>query len=332
MTDIILALQWVRDNISKFGGDPGNVTIYGQSGGGGKVSTLLAMPPAKGLFHRAIIQSGAALKGQTTEAANTSAKNFMARLGAKSVDEMAAMPMEKLIQAAIAQGGPPANFSPVLDGKTLLEGPFDPTAPVLSADIPLLIGTVEYEVGFFPNTKFDPLNDAELQASVKQALRLKSDSDVGRVIAAYKKGRPGLTNLDYNLILASDNFRAGVVTEAERKSAQKAPVYMYYFTWQSPVRQGKLKAFHTLEIPFHQENVNEASSMTGEGNDRYALQDKMSLAWTNFARTGNPNHKGLPTWPTFEMDKRATMILGNDCRVVNDPNGEERKLVASLRA
>jgi len=332
MMDIVLALQWVRDNISNFGGDPSNVTIYGQSGGGGKVSTLLAMPPAKGLFHRAIIQSGSALKGQTIEAANTSANNFMVRLGAKTVDEMAAMPMDRLIQAAITNGGAPVAFSPVLDGKTLLEGPFDPTAPALAVDIPLLIGTVEYEVGFFPNTKFDPLNDTELHASIKQTLRLKNDSDVDRVIGAYKKGRPGLSNLDYNLVLASDNFRSPVVTEAERKSAQKAPVYMYYFTWQSPVRQGKLKAFHTLEIPFHQENVNEATSMTGEGNDRYALQDKMSLAWTNFARTGKPNHKGLPAWPVFEMDKRATMILGNDCKVVNDPNGEERKLVASLRA
>jgi para-nitrobenzyl esterase len=331
MMDIVLALQWVRDNISKFGGDPNNVTIYGQSGGGGKVSTLLAMPPAKGLFHRAIIQSGSALRGQSIEAANRSAQNFMARVGAKTVDEMAGMPMDKLIQAAITNGGVPVAFSPVLDGKTLLEGPFDPTAPALSAEIPLLIGTVEYEVGFFPNTKFDPLNDVELQASVKQALRLKNDSDIDRVIAAYKKGRPGLTNRDYDLILASDNFRSPVVTEAERKSAQKAAVYMYYFTWQSPVRQGKLKAFHTLEIPFHQENVNEASSMTGEGNDRYALQDKMSFAWTNFARTGNPNHKALPTWPVFDMEKRATMILGNDCKVVNDPNGDERKLVASLR-
>jgi para-nitrobenzyl esterase len=329
--DIVLALQWIRDNISKFGGDPTNVTIYGQSGGGGKVSTLLAMPAAKGLFHRAIIQSGAALKGLSVEAANTSARNFMTRVGAKTVDEMAAMPMDKLIQAAIALNSSPVSFTPVLDDKTLLEGPFDPAAPALSADVPVLIGTVEYEVGFFPNTKFDPLNDGELQASVKQALRLKSDGDVDRVIAAYKKGRPGLTNLDYNLILASDNFRNGVVTEAERKSAQKAPVYMYYFTWQSPVRQGKLKSFHTLEIPFHQENVNEASSMTGEGNDRYALQDKMSLAWTNFARTGNPNHKGIPAWPPFEMTKRATMILGNDCKVVNDPNGDERRLVASLR-
>jgi para-nitrobenzyl esterase len=331
MMDIVLALQWVRDNISKFGGDPNNVTIYGQSGGAGKVSTLLAMPAAKGLFHRAIIQSGAALKGQTIEAANSSARNFMTRVGAKTADEMAAMPMDKLIAAAIAQGGAPVNFSPVLDGKTLLSGPFDPTAPALSADIPLLIGTVEYEVAFFPTTKFDPIDDAALRTAVKQTLRLGSDGDADRVIAAYKKGRPGLANLDYNLIISSDSFRAGALTEGELKAAQKAPVYMYYFTWQSPVHQGKLKSFHTLEIPFHQENVNEASSMTGEGNDRLALQDKMSLAWSNFARTGNPNHKGLPEWPAFDSAKRATMVLNNECKVVNDPNGEERRLAASLR-
>src|SRR5919108_2186567 len=161
MMDIVLALQWVRDNISKFGGDPNNVMIYGQSGGAGKVSTLLAMPAAKGLFHRAAIQSGAALRGQTIEAADNSARAFMSKVDAKTVDEMAAMPMEKLIQAAITPGGG-VNFGPVLDGKTLIDGPFDPTAPAISSDIPLLIGTVEYEVAFFPFTKFDPIDDAAL--------------------------------------------------------------------------------------------------------------------------------------------------------------------------
>ena len=330
MMDIVLALQWVRDNISKFGGDPNNVMIYGQSGGAGKVSTLLAMPAAKGLFHRASIQSGAALRGQSIEAANKSAAAFMSKVGAKTVDEMAAMPMDRIVAAAITSGGG-VNFSPVLDGTTLLDGPFDPAAPAMSSDIPILIGTVEYEVGFFPFTRFDPMNDAELHASVKQALRLSNDADTDRVIAAYKKGRAGLTNLDYNLILASDNFRNGAVIEAERKTAQKAPVYMYYFTWQSPVRGGKLKSFHTLEIPFHQENVDEAKGMTGEGKDRYPLQDKMSMAWSNFARTGNPNHKGLPAWPAFDTTKRATMILNNEPKVVNDPNGKERKLLNSLR-
>jgi len=328
MTDIITALNWVKDNIAKFGGDPGNVTIFGQSGGAGKVSTLMAMPSAKGLFHRAILQSGSNLKGLTVEAAARSAEAFMTRAGAKNVDELQAMPMAQLISAATAPGA--GGFSPVLDGKTLIDGPFDPTAPALSANIPVLIGTTEYEVTFFPTTKYDALNDAALHESFKAALKT-DDAGADKAIVAYKKGRPGLTNLDYNLILASDNFRLPVVTEAERKSMQSAPVFMYHFRWQSPVSGGKLKAFHTLDIPFAMENVDEAKGMTGDGKDRYALQDKMSAAWTSFARSGNPNHKGLPSWPTFDATKRATLILNNECRVVNDPFGEERQLTAMLR-
>jgi para-nitrobenzyl esterase len=286
------------------------------------------MPPAKGLFHRAIIQSGAALRGTPKDTATKNAEAFMAKVGAKTVDQLQTMPMAQLIPAAT--GGGVQGFGPVLDGKTLIEGPFDPTAPSLSAEIPVLIGSTEYEVTFFPNTRYDPLDDAALHNTVKQALRT-DDANADKVIATYKKGRPGLTNLDYSLILASDNFRAGVVTEAERKAMQKAPVYMYYFTWQSPVSGGKLKSFHTLDIPFAMANVDEAKGMTGNGEDRYALQDRMSTAWTTFARTGNPNHKGLPNWPAFDTTKRATMILDKQCKVLPDPHSEERQLVASLR-
>jgi para-nitrobenzyl esterase len=326
--DIVAALRWVKDNISKFGGDPNNVTIFGQSGGAGKVCTLMGMPPAKGLFHRAIIQSGSALRGAAPDAATKSAEAFMARVGAKTVDQLQAMPMDQLIAAATAPGA--GGFGPVVDGKTLADGPFDPTAPALSADVPVIIGTTEYEITFFPNTRYDPLDDAALLNSIKQTLRT-DDANAAKVVAAYKKGRPGLPNLDYNLIVSSDNFRANVVTVAERKSAQKATVYMYYFTWPSPVSGGKLKSFHTLEIPFVMGNVDEAKGMTGEGKDRYALQDRMSTAWTSFARTGNPNHKGLPAWPVFDSAKRATMIFNNDPKVVNDPHGEERVLFSSLR-
>jgi para-nitrobenzyl esterase len=327
--DIIAALRWVKDNISRFGGDPNNVTIFGQSGGAGKVSTLMAMPNAKGLFHRAIIQSGAALRGTPKDTGSKNAEAFLAKVGAKTVDQLQTMPMAQLI-AATTGGGGGGGFGPVLDGKTLIDGPFDPTAPALSADIPVLIGSTEYEVTFFPNTRYDALDDAALRNSVKQALRT-DDPNADKVIEAYKKGRPGLANLDYSLILASDNFRAGVITEAERKAAQKASVYMYYFTWQSPVSGGKLKSFHTLDIPFAMANVDESKGMTGNGEDRYALQDRMSTAWTTFARTGNPNHKGLPNWPAFDNTKRATMILNKECKVVADPHGDERKLLASLR-
>jgi para-nitrobenzyl esterase len=326
--DVVAALEWVRDNIANFGGDPNNVTIFGQSGGAGKVSTLLAMPSAKGLFHKAIVQSGANLTGVSRADATRTAQTLMTKLGVKTAGDLQKIPMDQLVQATLSTPG--LSLAPVADGKTLPGGPFDPAAPEISADIPLLIGSTEYEVTFFPNTKYDPLDDAALHAAVKQATRA-GDADADRIIGVYKKGRPGLTNLDYSLILASDNFSARVTTEAERKAAQRAPVYKYYFTWQSPVREGKLKSFHTLEIPFVMENVDEAKSMTGTGQSRYALQDKMSAAWAAFARTGNPNHKGLPQWTAFNMAQRATMVFDNVCKLVNDPHGAERMALASVQ-
>ncbi len=329
MLDIILALEWVRDNIANFGGDPGNVTIMGQSGGAGKVSTLMAMPGAKGLFHRAIIQSGANLQGVSAADAAKTAQTLMAKLGVKSATELQRVPMDKLVDATLRTPG--LRLAPVLDGKTLVEGPFTPTAPAMSAEIPVLIGSTEFEVNFFPNTNFNPIDDAALHAAVKQITRA-SDDAVDKLLAVYRKGRPGYSNVELQQVIASDGFRSSVLTEAERKAAQTAPVYMYYFTWRSPVRDGKLKAYHTLEIPFVLENVDEGKSMTGAGQDRYALQEKMSGAWAAFARTGNPNHKGLVNWPAFTVDKRATMIFDNQCKVVNDPYGEERRALAGVRS
>jgi len=326
--DVVTALRWVRDNIANFGGDPNNVTIFGQSGGAGKVSTLMAMPAAKGLFHKAIIQSGANLAGISKADATRNAQTLMTRLNVKTVQQLQQVPMNTLIDATLAEN---LTWGPVVDGKTLPGGPFDPAAPEISSNIPVLIGSTEYEITFFPNTKFDPLNDAELRTAFRQTTRAASDADVENLIAVYKRGRPSLSNLDYSLILASDNYRTRVITETERKASQKAPVYAYYFTWQSPVREGKLKSFHTLEIPFVTSNVDEAKSMTGSGADRYALQDRMSAAWAAFARTGNPNHSGLPNWPTFDTKTRATMIFNNNCNVVNDPYGAERMALASLK-
>ena len=329
MLDVVAALQWVRNNIANFGGDPNNVTIFGQSGGAGKVSTLLAMPSAKGLFHRAIIQSGANLQGVSAADAAKSAQMLMTKLNVKTAAELQRVPMDQLVQATLSTPG--LRLSPVLDGKSLPEGPFTPAAPAMSAEIPVLIGSTEFEVNFFPNTNFNPIDDAALRAAVRQATRT-GDADVDKLVAVYRKGRPGYTNVELQQVIASDNFRAGVMTEAERKSAQKAPVYMYYFTWRSPVRDGKLKAFHTLEIPFVLENVDEGKSMTGTGQDRYALQEQMSGAWAAFARNGNPNHKGLPHWSAFNTDTRATMIFGNECKAANDPYGAERSALASLRS
>ncbi len=332
LLDMVQSLEWVRDNIANFGGDPNNVTIFGQSGGGGKVSTLMATPAAKGLFHRVICQSGAAIKGVSRENATRSAQTLLTRLNLKpdQLDQLQSMPFEKLEEALKAPG---LNFQPVVDGKTLPHDPFDPTAPEESATVPLLIGSVEEEVNFFPTTVLDPIDDADLHNRVKQATRA-DDAAVDHLIALYKKNRPMKSNVEIFQIISTDaGFSAGVRTEADRKAEQgKAPTYKYYFTWQSPVREGKLRSFHTLEIPFVTANVDEAKSMTGGGQNRYALQDKMSAAWTAFAKTGNPNVKGLPHWPAFTLDQRATMIFDNECRMVNDPYKEERLAIAALPA
>jgi para-nitrobenzyl esterase len=338
MLDIVAALEWVRDNAARFGGDAGNVTIFGQSGGGGKVSALMAMPGAKGLFHRAIIESGADVKGVPVNVANKSAEMFLSRLNLRpdQFDELQQLSMDQLL-AAIPPGGGPGSpglaLAPVVDGTTLPSGPFDPTAPEMSANIPLLIGTTETEVTFFPNQVLDPIDDAGLHAHVKQTLANVSDAQVDEVIAAYRKGRPGVANTDLYLALASDaTFRAGVLTEADRKAAQgKAAVYQYYFTWKSPVEDGKLRSFHTLEIPFAFDNVDIATSMTGTGPERQALADKVSGAWVAFARSGNPNHKGLPAWEPFDTTRRATMILDNECKVEGDPHGPEQRLLHSIQ-
>jgi len=328
--DIVLALQWVRDNIANFGGDSGNVTIFGQSGGGGKVATLMAMPEAKGLFHRAICQSGAAIKGVTKANATRTAQNLLTKLNLKpeQLDQLQTMPFDTITDAI---KGPGFNFGPVVDGKTLTHDPFDPAAPEESASVPLLIGTVEEEINFFPGTPLDPIDDADLHKRVKQATRT-DDAAADHIIALYKKGRPEKSNVEIFQIIASDaGFSGSVHTEADRKAAQgKAPVYKYYFTWQSKAREGKLRAFHTVEIPFVMENVDAGQSMTGPGQDRYALSDKMSAAWTAFAKTGNPNVKGLPHWPAFTTDQRATMIFNNECKLVNDPYKEERLAIAAL--
>ena len=332
--DIIAALEWVRDNGPAFGGDPGNVTLFGQSGGGGKVSSLMAMPAAHGLFHRAVVQSGASVKGIAKDVATRNAESYLARLNLKpaQLDQLQDLPLAQLLKATDPSSGPPINFGPVVDGRSLPNDPFDPTAPALSASIPLLIGTVETEVTFFPGQQMDPIDDAGLHAAVKKLLRNASDADVDRVIAAYRTGRPQASNTDISLIMASDGFRAAILLEADRKAAQGgAAVYQYYFTWRSPVREGKLRTFHTLEIPFVFDNVDGGKAMTGTGQDRYALATKMSDAWVAFARTGNPNTPGLPHWTAYDTTKRATMILNNECRMVDDPHGTEQRLFWSLQ-
>jgi para-nitrobenzyl esterase len=341
--DIILALEWIRDNIAAFGGDPGSVTLFGQSGGAGKISALKAMPAAQGLYRRAIIQSGSAVTGVERAAATKSAEGFLARLGLKpnQVEELQKMPVEQLLtgmQARIGGGGPGGGglaLSPVVDGRWLPGHPFDPTAPAISADVPLLTGSTETEVTWNANTNYDPLDDQGLRARVKDTLRLSDDAQADRIIAAYRKGRPKASPLDLALIIATDasNFRTGTDTQAERKAAAaKAPVYMYRFQWYSPAGGGRLRSMHCMDIPFVFDDVDAATAVLGERRDRYALADKMAKAWVAFARTGNPNHSGLPKWQPFDAERRSTMMFNTECRAVDDPYREERLAIAATQA
>ena len=347
MKDIIAGLEWIRDNVASFGGDPGNVTIFGQSGGAGKVSTLLGMPAAQGLFHRAIAQSGSAVTSMPASAATESAEALMSRLGLKrnQVDDLQRLPMQQLLDAIPApnrggerggrgRGGPGAGFNaaPVVDGKSLPRNVFDPTATDISANVPLLIGSTETEVTWNVNTDYTPpVDDAALRERIRKTLRSADDAQIDGVIAIYRKDRPKASNLDLALILETDAspFRSGTDTQAERKAALgRAPVYVYRFQWYSPVSGGRLRAMHCMDIPFVFENVDISQSVVGDGPDRSALADKMSSAWVAFARNGNPNHKGLPKWDPFTSDRRATMIFNTECRAVNDPYREERLAVA----
>ena len=358
MKDIIAGLEWIRDNVANFGGDPGSVTIFGQSGGAGKVSTLLGMPAAQGLFHRAIAQSGSALTSTPASAATENAEAFMARLGLKGnqVEDLQKLPMDQLV-AALAPRNPPTGSgradqgagragrgrggagggfaaAPVVDGKSLPHDVFTPTASTMSANVPLLIGSTETEVTWNVNTDYTvPADEAALRERVKRTLRT-DDAQSDKIVAIYRKGRPKASHLDLALVIETDasQFRSGTDTQAERKAALgKAPVYMYRFQWYSPVSGGRLRAMHCMDIPFVFDNVDLSTSVVGEGPDRQPLADKMSAAWVAFARTGNPNTKLLPKWEPFTADKRATMIFNNECRAVNDPYRDERLAMAAAQ-
>ena len=334
MQDIVAALQWVKDNIAAFGGNPDNVTVFGQSGGGGKVTTLMAMPSARGLFHRAIAMSGSALRGTSRENAARAADQFLARVGVSrdQLDRLQQMPWQDLQRAFFAQpriqnlaGGP------VVDGRTLPRDQWTPDAPAYSADVPLMVGSTETEDAW--NEPVPPLQMSEEEMLTRVRRITRNDAAKARdMVALYRKTHPGISNTDVWLIMNSDNTRrANAQLLSELKLAQgQAPAYLYYFTWRSPVHKGQMKSYHTLDIPFALYNVDVAASMTGAVQERYELAHRMSAAWAAFARSGNPSHPDLPAWPAF-TSAYPTMVLGNECRVANDPNREERLALKAIR-
>ncbi|MBI4266569.1 MAG: carboxylesterase/lipase family protein [Acidobacteria bacterium] len=335
MQDIVAALGWIKDNIAAFGGNPGNVTVFGQSGGGGKVCTLMAMPSARGLFHRAIAMSGSAMRGATRENATGAAEQFLAKLGLTrgQLDRLQQMPWPQLNEAFYREprvqglGG-----GPVVDGRSLPRDQWSPDAPEASADVPFMMGSTETEDGW--NDPPPPLEMPEAEMMTRVTRIARGDEAAARsLVALYRKTHPGITNTDVWLVMNSDNARrANAQTLAELKTVQgRAPAYLYFFNWRSPVHDGRMKAYHTLDIPFAFYNVDIAASMTGSGQDRYALAHRMSATYAAFARTGNPNNPEVPNWPAFSARNYPTMILGNDVKVVDDPNREERLALKALR-
>ncbi|HEX4181865.1 MAG TPA: carboxylesterase family protein, partial [Caulobacteraceae bacterium] len=337
MLDIVQVLECVRDNIPAFGGDAGNVTIFGESGGGWKVSLLMAMPSAHGLFHKAIIQSGPGLRATAPEKATTTAGELLKELSIAPGDAagLQAVPTDKLRDAAAAViARLPADqrlngFSPVKDGTAIPGDPFTPTAPAFSADIPLMIGTNKDETTLFMigDQGFGTYTEEDLQRRAKAAAGDKADA----LIALFRKLHPD--NSPSHLtsdVQTAVGMWSGSITLAERKAAQNAaPVFMYQLTWETPVARGRLKSPHALEIPLVFDNVEMARNFVGRGDEPQVVADQMSSAWLAFAMTGDPNADGGPSWPAYDARTRATMMFDLESRVVEDPNVEVRELLQS---
>ena len=331
MFDIILALEWVRDNIEAFGGNPGNVTIFGQSGGGSKVAIMMTMPRAKGLFHKAIIQSASSmLRLATPESAARSMHALTNELGVDGPEALQKVPAETLLKAyrtAVEARNGNDSFRPVMDGKDIPNHPFDVTAANIAADVPLMLGSCETEKSFYDvvaDPASLPLDEAALTREVARFVGI-DEAQSKKLIAGYRTGREDLDGRHlYNIISSDHMYRRNEVEAAERKASRAgAPVYLYEFTWKTPVLGGILKTPHTLCIPFAFGNIEIAKEFVGEGPAQEALQAKVMGAWISFAQSGNPNHAGLANWPAFNIEDRPTMIFDDECRAENNPKPDD---------
>jgi para-nitrobenzyl esterase len=337
--DMIAALHWVRDNIDRFGGDPGNVTIFGESGGGGKVCTLLAMPSARGLFHRAIVQSGAAVRLRERDRAARLTEAVLKEVGltGAQLDRLQALSVAQLLAAvglALKAIGPAPMplfdrypFGPVVDGDTVPRHPFDPDAPGISGDIPLLIGDMKDEMASFLATDDKVWNRTLTEQELRDRVTAVAGVHADQVIEIYRRRCPGMNPAERLIATLTDsNFRLRSLIVAERKAVQvAAPVYMYAFNWETPLFGGKLKSPHALDVPFTFDTL-DFTNATDRSPAAHGLAAAMSGAWTAFARSGRPEHPAMPSWPAYNQTERATMILGSECRIANDPGGETRLL------
>ena len=325
--DMVLALQWVQGNIARFGGDPGKVMIFGESGGGAKVSTLMATEAARGLFHRAVVQSGAMIRFPEQDAARTAADQVVANLGltAETIAEIKSLPIET-ITAAFADTG--AASAPSIDGRTLTRHPFEPDAAPQGMNIPLMLGTNRTESSLFfgaANPATFELDWDGLHTALSQSY---PDRDIETIVAGYRELQPDSNASDIYFEATSDaRWLAGHVTMAERKAQQGgAPAWQYLFNWNTPVDGGKWRSPHALEIGFVFDNVANSISMSGEGEEQQRVANIMADTWIAFARNGNPNNPSIPEWPSYDVESRPVMVLDESPELVNDARGAQRRL------
>ena len=332
--DLIDALRWVREHAHAFGGDAGNVTVFGQSGGGAKIATLMAMPEADGLFHKAMTMSGQQVTAAGPRAAAQRSALFLAELGLESsdIDALLAMPMARLLEATRVRDPSRAEdtslyFGPVLDARSLPRHPFYPDAPAQSARIPMIIGNTRDETRAFLGN--DEANFALAWDQLPQKLREQQYVDLSPevVIAEYRRLYPDYTPSDvfFAATTAGRSWR-GAVIEAEERARQGSPAWVYQLDWRSPADGGRLRAFHTLDIPLVFDNTGVEGSKTGTDARARTMAARMSGALLALARHGDPNHAGIPSWSPYTLPRRQTMVLDDVSGMQDDPRGGERRL------
>jgi len=335
--DGVAALRWVRDNIAAFGGDPGNVTVFGQSGGGSKVAALLAMPAARGLFHRAILESGFGTYTIAPADAEAQTAAIIRKLGLEpgapgTIAALRAVPAARLLEAlqAVTGGDPTKGPGVVADGVVVPNTPFGPGAPPPSPDVPLLVcHTATETTGLFaPPGAFD-LDWAQLPAMLAGKVR-----DPAPLIAGWRALRPAASASDvYFQVTTELGMGRNARIAADLRAGQGAPVFAALLDWRAPGQGGRMRSPHGLELPLVFDTVGSASGLLGpDPAGAQALADVMSAAWTNFARTGNPNGSAVPHWPAYDLPRRATMVFDSASAARPDPLGAEQALIEQALA
>jgi len=329
--DIALALQWVRDNAAAFGGDPDRVLIFGQSGGGRKTSTMMAMPAAAGLFQRCVVESGPALRMDERDVATDRAERLLHRLGIGpgELDRLATVPTARLTAAGIEVRNETGQFRPVVDGSSLPRHPFHPDAPLISAQVPMMIGTARDETALFLGNEpaYAAMSAAELLA---QSARFFPEGEAAGAIATWRGMFPDFSNGKLFARLTTDrSYFLDATLQAERKAALgRAPAFLYTIDWQSTVGAFDHVTPHGTELPFVFGNLAAWPFLGAITPKAEMLRSTMSGAWASFARNGVPDHPGMPQWLPYEPSLRATMLFGEHVRLESDPFRAERSFMA----